>query len=357
MKRFLKWVAIAFLVSVAIFYLWPEKPYKPFKVSPEYQAQADAFHVPEMPPDWKWQAFNTEDGTRLRWGETGNRNAAKASIIWIPGYTATLDMYGEHYDRLARRGYHVIGLDLRGQGGSERHRSEFPEKLWVNDFSVYSNDISAWLSSLELLANRPVILSGISFGGHVAARVLGEIDNLPVDGGYLMVPAFRPQTGDYSPDQAMRMMKGFMVFGKGERYVMGQGDWKPESDDLTTISECSSNAKRLHYRDVVFTRKPEQRVGGITNKWFYEFLESSHHINNQSFLSRIDVPVVVVSAETDVFVHNADNHKACADYISDCQEVLIPNTGHCLPQESDAVVEQLMDEFDNLLERISPSQN
>ncbi len=353
MRRAFKWIFVILLVAVLAVYFWPEKRYSPHKVSANYQSQADNFYIPDMPPDWTWSMFETADGTKIRWGETGNRDAARATYIFVPGYTATLDMYGEQFDKLARRGYHVMGLDMRGQGGSERHRSAFPEKLWVKDFGVYGSDIRDWISAMNLPSDRTVILAGSSFGGNTVIRAAGDHPDLPIDGLFLYAPAIEPMTGKYDFEESKTLLTRFIRIGRGERYVLGQGDWKPESDVLTTTSNCSSYAKRLHYRDVIFTRKPEQRVGGVTNKWFYEFLRSSEHMNNQAYLSGIKVPVTMITAEVDDFVSNAVNAKACTTYFSDCRELVIPETKHCLLQENDAVQNEMYDEVDALLSRIT----
>ena len=54
----------------------------------------------------------------------------------------------------------------------------------------------------------------------------------------------------------------------------GQSDWQPDGLDFTKGSDCSSNPERLYLRDTLFTRHPEQRVGGITNQYGAEFFES-----------------------------------------------------------------------------------
>ncbi len=356
MRKFLKFTGLFIIALLVLGLVWPESRYKPYEVDDAYRVQAEAFHIPDMPPDWKWHDFETKDGTRLRWGETGNRHAAKASIIWVPGYTATLDMYGEHFDLLARKGFHVMGLDLRGQGGSQRYRAKQPEKLWIDDFSTYSSDVKDWIESQRIANDRPLILSGTSFGGHVVARAAGEHE-LPIDALYLIAPAFKPKSTPYTFEEAMRLMNVSRKLGKAKRYVYGQKDWRPDGLDYTQGSDCSSNPERLYLRDAVFTRRPEQRVGGVTNQWGVEFFESSLFVNQPEFYKKLTVPVTIISAENDTFVVTEENSQACSKYIQDCLEVAIPATGHCLPQESDAVVNQMMDEFDRLLVRASSDRD
>ena len=348
-KAFLGISLLSIIFVLAVF-LWPETSYEPYKVDAAYQAQVDAFYLPDMPPDWKWGSYSAQDGTRLRWGETGNRFATKASIILVPGYTATLDMYGEHMDALARDGFHVIGFDLRGQGGSERHRAAHPEKLWVKDFRDYSDDLAGFIRQQNFAEDHILILAGISFGGHVTTRVVGDHD-LSIDGLYLIAPALQPMSAPYTFEQAKRMMAVSRIFGKAKHYVYGQNDWRPDGTDFTLGSNCSSNPSRLYYRDVVFTRKPEQRVGGVTNQWGAEFFESSEYVLEPGYLEKITVPVTIISAAHDDFVVTDINSQACSDRFSDCRELKIPETGHCLLQESDAVLEQIYQEIHGLFKR------
>jgi len=351
MKKFIGALLFGLILLSVAFLVWPEKAYKPYQVDAAYLAQVEAYDLPDMPPDWVWKTYVANDGTRLRWGETGNVNAAKASVIWVPGYTATLDMYGEHIDAMARMGYHLIGIDMRGQGGSQRYRDAQPEKLWVSDFGVYASDLADFISILDLPSDRPLILSGMSFGGHVATRMIGDHDTT-VDGLYLIAPALRPLSAPHSFEDAKRLMDVSRKLGKAKHYVSGQKNWQPENLDFTQGSDCSSNPKRLYNRDVVFTRKPEQRVGGITNQWGAEFFESSQYVMTPDYLEAIDLPITLISASDDTLVDTDINTQACDNRFPNCQEVIIPNSGHCLTQEYDEAIEILYQEIDGLLERI-----
>jgi len=353
-KRLFKSIFILFCLGVLALIIWPEKRYRVYEPDAAYMAQAEAFKIWDMPPDWIWDSYRAADGTKLRWGQTGNSGAAKASVIIIPGYTATLDMYGEQIDMLARRGYHVIGIDMRGQGGSDRHRAKQPEKLWVKDFSVYSDDLAGFIRTLPRREGQPLIPVAISFGGHVAARMAVDHPNL-VDGYFLMAPALRPLSGDYSFEQARLMMNVARVFGKAKHYVPFEGHWKPVGLDYSeaSIERCSSNPSRLYARDALFARRPEQRVGGITNQWGAEMFESSDYLLNGNRLADVTTPVSIISAELDLFVDTAVNSHICKTVIGQCVEVLLAGTGHCLTQESDRVLDQIWNALDETVSRVS----
>ena len=352
-SRIFKGLGMFLIIAALAFYFWPEKKYEPYEVDAAFQAQVDAFHLPAMPPDWTWKRFEADDGTGLRWGETGNSGAAKATVIIVPGYTATLSMYGEHVDILARRGYHVVGLDLRGQGGSDRHRPKQPEKLWADDFKVYSDDFAQFIQQSLPESERPIIPMAISFGGHVGLRMAGDYPGI-VDGLFLMAPAIKPKAGDMSFERAKSLMTWSRRLGKSKHYLAGEDNWKPFSDDISVanIDMCSSNPKRLPNRDVVFTRMPEQRVGGVTAQWGAEFFESSDYVRAEGYLESVDLPIVMVSAEVDHFVDTQVNQEACDTRFPNCERLELVGAGHCLFQESDAHLKLMFDKLDGLTTRI-----
>ena len=318
-----------------------------------WQAQVDKFDLPPMPADWTWHDFTARDGTQLRWGETGNRGTTDVTLIIVPGYTANVTMYGEHADSLAERGYHVMGLDLRGQGGSERHFKDQPERLWVKDFSVYSDDLAEFIRAQDL-AGRKVIPMASSFGGHVATRMAHDYPQL-VDGLFLIAPALEPKAGDVPFEKAGKQMNTAQKLGQGKKYLPGNGDWQPVTpDDISTngIEYCSSNPLRLPYRDVIFTRQPEQRVGGVTVQWGAEFFQSAVLMRAAGYFDPITVPVSMVAADRDDFVVN-DVIDAVCEALADCHLRRFPGTGHCLMQETDDVIDGMWDEVDALAKRVS----
>lgn len=346
------------LLAIIAFFAWPENSYEPYEVSPAYQAQVDAFSIPDMPTDWTWGMFASEDGIKMRYGQTGNAASARATVVMIPGYTATMDMYGEQAGEIAARGYHVIGFDLRGQGGSERPRPSQPEKLLIADFKIYANDVALFLQSLDLPEDRPVVLMGMSFGGHVAFRVGAEQPDL-VDGLLLLAPALQPKAGDMSFERVSTLLRIGDALGKDKRYMPGNTNWKPASEDdllRVGIEHCASSPKRLPMRDAIFTVRPEQRVGGVTFNWGRQFYGSSVFVLQDGYPESISKPVTMIHAELDNFVVTEVNKAVCDTRMPDCVSVPIAGAGHCLTQETDPVLDIIYKALDETVKRVEATQ-
>lgn len=348
--KFIKIAAFSILVLLGGLVLFPEANYAPYTPDDNYLADSATYNVPPMPEDWAWNYFTVSDGTKIRWGQTKADNA-KATIIVIPGYTSSMDMYGEHVSMLAERGYNVVGFDLRGQGGSDRHRYYQPEKLYAKTFGVYSDDVAEFITKQNYSPDIPLLVLGSSFGGHVALRLIGDHDT-QVDGLALLAPVYLPNTAPLSIG-AIKMMTGFAkLIGKNQRFLLFQGDWRPDGTDLTVGSDCASNPKRLYLRDTVFVRKPEQRVGGVTNNYIHEMISSGELLQTPEFTVKIDVPVHMIVAENDIVIDARASEAACTDGLADCKLVKIPETGHCLMLESDDVLDAIFDEVDALYARL-----
>jgi len=346
-------IGLLFLGLVAVL-AWPEKSYQAYEVSEDYRAQVDKFTIPDMPDDWQWAMFESNDGIKMRYGQTGNSGSAQATVVIIPGYTATMDMYGEQAKEIASRGYHVIGFDLRGQGGSERPRPSQPEKLLIDDFRTYSNDVALFLQSLALPDDRPVLLMGMSFGGHVSFRTAAEHPDL-VDGLLLLAPALRPKGGGQSFEKVYRLFKMGDAIGKDKRYIPTNTNWVPYHEEnllRVGIEHCSSSPKRLPMRDAIFTLRPEQRVGGITFNWGREFYGSSEFILQPGYPEALDKPVTIIHAEVDHFVETEVNKNVCETRMSDCVSIAIPNAGHCLAQEIDPILNRIYKSLDETILRM-----
>jgi alpha-beta hydrolase superfamily lysophospholipase len=234
--KLLKIIGASVAVLLGGLILFPEAKYTAYTPEQSYLSDSAAYIVPPMPKDWAWEYFTASDGTKIRWGETA-ADGGKATVLLLPGYTSSMDMYGEHMSMLAARGYHAVGLDLRGQGGSDRHRSKQPEKLYAKNFGVYSDDVAAFIAAQNWDADTPLMVLGSSFGGHVALRVVGD-HKTAIAGLVLLAPAYVPNTAPFPLGLTKTITGIAKLIGKDNRYAPGQGEWRPDGTDLTVGSDC-----------------------------------------------------------------------------------------------------------------------
>ncbi len=131
-------------------------------------------------------AFDAADGLRIfeqRWLPEGE---AKAHVAIVHGYAEHSGRYGYTGEALARLGYAVHALDLRGHGRSDGDRA------YVRSFAEYLVDVRAFLARVDGRAGgRPAFLLGHSMGGAVVALILA-VDHPTLRGALLSGTAISP---------------------------------------------------------------------------------------------------------------------------------------------------------------------
>lgn len=136
-----------------------------------------------LPVRHEEDAFTTPDGLRLlerRWMPHGK---ARAHVVVVHGYAEHSGRYAHAAERLARHGYGVHALDLRGHG-----RSDGPVAL-VRSFGEFLGDVRLFMRRIgERHAGETTFILGHSMGGAIAA-LYTIVDRPRVAGLVLSGPA------------------------------------------------------------------------------------------------------------------------------------------------------------------------
>ena len=85
-----------------------------------------------------------EPGIELEVGRASAAGEARGTLVYVPGYTAPLDMYGAEFARLTGAGWTVAAISPRGQGRSTR-RGPDPQMGWIDDHATHAADLAAFL--------------------------------------------------------------------------------------------------------------------------------------------------------------------------------------------------------------------
>ena len=108
--------------------------------------------------------FPARDGLQLfqrRWLPSGE---PRAEVLVVHGLIEHGGRYAPTAETLARRGYAVTAMDLRGHGRSEGLR------CWVRAFDEYLDDLDVFFDRVARSSEgKPVFLLGHSLGGLIAA--------------------------------------------------------------------------------------------------------------------------------------------------------------------------------------------
>src|ERR1700760_3912961 len=100
--------------------------------------------------------------------------AERGVCVLLNGQTEFIEKYFEVIDELRGRGYAVVTMDWRGQGGSSRMTGDH-RKSFVGDFSEYDEDLDTlmnWMVTPLLKAGEKPIALAHSMGAHILLRRL-----------------------------------------------------------------------------------------------------------------------------------------------------------------------------------------
>lgn len=117
------------------------------------------------------------DGIRLRlalWPAQDDGAALRGTVLLFPGRTEYLEKYADTGTDLAGAGWHVLGIDWRGQGLSDRLLPD-PRPGHIEDFVDYQTDVAAMVAAAQALdLPQPWTLLAHSMGGAIGLRALDE---------------------------------------------------------------------------------------------------------------------------------------------------------------------------------------
>lgn len=295
------------------------------------------------PPGWTWGSFAAAQDTRLRFGFAPAAEPGAPVFVFVPGFTAIIEQNFEMLTRLREAGVSVYAVELRGQGGSSRPLADPKdrEKTHLADFRLYAEDLAAFLQQevRPVAAGAPVILGGLSLGGHAVLRTAVETP-AAADGYVLVAPAVQPRT-PFNAGAVATLTTTLTVIGGGAHYIPSHGPRFWPAERLEGIGSCGADPARAAAMNAVTLVHPETRMGGGTNLWFSAFLRSAALLQNPETLRAVDRPVLLINPQLDHLVVPEVSAAACAA-MSACTEVVLETAHHCPFHDPDPEFERAM---------------
>jgi lysophospholipase len=234
-------------------------------------------------------------------------------------------------------------MDWRGQGGSERYLDN-PQKGYSLGLEHDIADLHQFVTTIVKRRGRSLFLFTASFGGHISLRYLhGHPKSF--DFAVLVSPMFDIYTGKWPRWIARLLAKLATVFGFGESYTLGGGDWQPDAEHDSYARKVSSDPVRYSVSQSYFRERPELRLGSPTYRWLNVVFDSISKVSEPAYLEAIHTPLLITSSLKDEVVVPAAQERACG-LIPNCRLLRLPGARHVLSLERDEFRVQLFDAFD-----------
>lgn len=301
------------------------------------------FPTPQNPAPEGAAAFEvkTRDGVTLR-AMTAVRRQSRGTVVMIGGRGDYIERYFETMRDLMERGFSVAGVDVRGQGGSERLLGN-PYRNHVHSFAEYDEDLRAFMSQIVLPScPGPYFAIGHSTGGSIIVRAL------PRHNWFTRAVVTSPLIGLLYASWPLPVVH-VLVFlvthlGLGWMFLPGQRH-KPLGREDFPGNPLTSDALRWGRDSGVLEAAPQLGSGAPTFSWLRAAMKSTRMLKRMSRHTRLQSPLLVVEAGLDQVVDNQAIRRF-ARSVPGVSLVTIAEAQHEILTECDTVRGQFLAAFD-----------
>jgi len=298
--------------------------------------------------------FESHDGLKIRYDTYAcGEKACQGTIVLLGGRSEFIEKYREIVDQLLARNLNVATFDWRGQGLSDRMLPN-RHKGYVASYDDYLQDLTNFMDKcVPKQEGKPVLILAHSMGGHIALRYLHDNPGR-VDKAVLTSPLI-DIAGPTLLTQAMKTLVKIAVnSGLKKYYATRANDFDPSKKRFAG-NRLTRDPYRFQKTIQMIASNPDVAIGGVTFGWLDATFNSIQYMMGDGYLEAIATPLLIISAEADEIVSVAAQKKACRR-LPECDLVMIPNALHELLIETDVVLENFWETFDEFIFRPLPAR-
>jgi lysophospholipase len=290
------------------------------------------FPAPDDPPPAGGETvvLTAADGVTLR-ATMWNRPGARGTVCLFPGRSEFIEKYFETVADLLNRGFAVVAIDWRGQGGSARHLSN-RRKGHIDDFSVYRRDVDAVLKAISGHFPEPYLALAHSMG---AAALLDAIEH--GEHRFARAALSAPMTGLFGISLTGREATAVRILnliGLGGMFLPGQQRHVASAFAAFDGNPLTSDLRRYERNARILIGAPDLAVGAPTISWTAAAFRLMRTMQRPGYGKRMRVPLLIIAAGEDTIVSTpAAESLAARIRGADC--ITIPGARHELLMEQD----------------------
>jgi lysophospholipase len=264
--------------------------------------------------------------------------AAIGSVIISPGRTEYIEKHAETAGDLTARGFHVLVIDQRGQGLSDRLAAD-PMAGHLDSYQAAAEHLGLAIAAAAEHLPGPRLLLGHSMGGAIGLEAL-LTGHAP---GVVAAAFSAPMWGLHVPPGAKTLARTMARLGRGEEIAVSTPKvWAPEPFDGNAVTH---DPARFARNNALFQMEPRLQIGGPTNGWLAGAFDLFDSFTPQR-LGALQTPVLTVSAGAETVVDNA-SHIRIAGLLPSGVARSVPGAKHELLNERDDLRARFWSHFDS----------
>jgi len=267
------------------------------------------------------------------------------AIVILHGKSESYIKYAELVCDLRELGYSFYLMDHRGMGFSGRMIEEDTQRVHVENFNDYVEDVKTFIDTVVngSMTHPKLVLIAHSMGGAIAAHYLEQYPK-DMDLAVLSSPMLQVDTGSYPELIAFGIAALGNGLGLGKEYALGQGPRKDPVFDNNTVTHSFERWSRWEL-DLI-PENLQVKSGGPSYQWVMNSIFAGWM--SQLWASKVETPVLLFQAGQDVFVKPAGQDAFC-DKAADCTKIFFEEAKHEILMETDVVRDEAVAEIKKFL--------
>ena len=295
-----------------------------------------------LPPGAECVELLTQDQVRLRAMRVLPQGGSRGTFVIIGGRGDYLERYFETTRELTARGFAVAGVDLRGQGGSQRPASD-PYRDRLESFDGFEEDVRTLMEGLVLPScPAPYFALGHSTGAHVWLRVLQT--RHWVSAAVLVSPLVDVIYGAWPKSLVALLVNGAALARRGHWFLPGVRK-KPMGRADFPGNPLTSDRRRWNRDSSTLEVAPHLGLGGPTFGWLRAARKS---LRGVARMKKPLASVLIVAAGNDQVVSNQGT-RLLARKVPGLALTFIPGAQHEILGECDEVRRQFFAALDSFI--------
>jgi lysophospholipase len=286
-------------------------------------------------------------GVRLRvaaWPLRGR--SPRGTVLLLQGRGDLIEKYFEVVGALLARGFSVLTLDWRGQGGSGRELDD-PLKSHVDDFALYRTDLDAVLAARPRgrAWGGPLLALAHSMGAAVLLQALAE--GFAVDRAVVTAPmiALAPAL---NPPFAGTISATLNRLGFGEAYVPRAPQTRRRQIDAFPSNVLTSDREQYDRLVALVQACPDLVLTDPTIGWVNAAFAAMARLRRSGVAERISVPVLAAAGVADR-VTDTQATQALVNRLPAGQMLTLPDARHEVMFERAEIRSRFWTAFDDFV--------
>lgn len=299
--------------------------------------------TPENPPPPGAECVElvTRDKVRLRAMKAVPENP-RGTFVVLGGRGDFIERYFETARELHERGFAVVILDMRGQGGSQRPKRQ-PYRDRTRSFAGFDEDVRTLMEQLVIpTCPGPHYALGHSTGAHVLLRLLRHRNWF--ERAILVSPLVEIIYGPWPRPVAWLLLNTMWFTGLANFFLPGVRR-KPMGRTDFPGNPLTSDQRRWDRDSATLEIAPQLGLGGPTFGWLGAARTSIARLRR---LKKPTAPVLIVAAGADRVVGN-EGIRRLARRVPGVALTFIPDAKHEILGERDMIRRQFLAALDSFV--------